>query len=306
CGPAPGSSPRSPPPRRPPWTRPPAWLSKAGRVQMPQQANTPLVVIPTYNEAGNLRALVSAVYAALPEASILIVDDASPDGTGRLADDLAAGYPALAVLHRSGKQGLATAYVAGFRYALERDVDSVVAMDADFSHDPRYLPLLLAATDAADLVIGSRYVRGGGTPGWCASRRVISGCGNLFARTVLRLPVRDCTAGFKCYRRCVLEALDLEAIHLEGYAFQIAMVYQSYRHGFRIQEVPIVFRDRTAGTSKMNTAIVAEALTYVLGQRGVAAQKRGRARRGDGRAAAPRGPVVLAERVLDCSCPVLT
>jgi dolichol-phosphate mannosyltransferase len=275
---------------------------------MPQRANKPLVVIPTYNEAGNLRALVSAVYAALPDASILIVDDASPDGTGRLAADLAAGYPALAVLHRSGKQGLGTAYVAGFRYALARDVDCVVAMDADFSHDPRYLPLLLAATEEADLVIGSRYVRGGRTPGWCASRRVISGCGNLFARAVLRLPVRDCTAGFKCYRRGVLEALDLEAIHLEGYAFQIATVYQSYRQGFRIKEVPIVFRDRTVGTSKMSTAIVAEALTYVLGQLGAAAQERGRARRarrGDRRASAPHGPIGLADQVLDGSCPAV-
>src|SRR3989440_5972909 len=238
----------------------------------------PLVAIPTYNEAENLGPIVAAVYDALPEPSILIVDDASPDGTGQLADNLAARYPALEVLHRTGKQGLGTAYVAGFRYALERDVDCVVAMDADFSHDPRYLPLLLAATDAADLVIGSRYVRGSGTPGWCASRRVISGCGNLFARTVLRLPVRDCTAGFKCYRRCVLEALDLEAIHLEGYAFQIATVYQSYCQGFRIQEVPIIFRDRTVGTSKMSAAIVAEAVAAVLGQLGAATFLRGDAR----------------------------
>jgi dolichol-phosphate mannosyltransferase len=275
-------------------------------MQMPQQANKPLVVIPTYNEAGNLHAIVAAIHEALPQAAVLIVDDASPDGTGRLADALTARDPALAVLHRSGKQGLGTAYVAGFRYALERDVDCVVAMDADFSHDPRYLPLLLAATEVADLVVGSRYVPGGRTPGWGASRRLISGFGNFFARTLLRLPVRDCTAGFKCYRRCVLEALDLEAIHLEGYAFQIATVYQSVRKGFRIKEVPIVFRDRTVGTSKMSTAIVAEALTYVLGQLGAAAQERGRARwarRGDGRTAAPRGPVGLANQVLDGSCP---
>jgi dolichol-phosphate mannosyltransferase len=275
---------------------------------MLQQAKKPLVVIPTYNEAGNLRAIVAAVYDALPAASILIIDDASPDGTGQLADTLAACYPALAVLHRAGKQGLATAYVAGFRYALERDVDCVVAMDADFSHDPRYLPALLAATDHADLVIGSRYVPGGRTPDWGLSRRLISGCGNVFARTLLRLPVRDCTAGFKCYRRCVLEALDLEAIQLEGYAFQIETVYQSYRKGFRITEVPIVFPNRKVGTSKMSTAIVAEALTYVLGQVGEAAQESGRARRarrGDGRVAAPCGPVGLADRVLDGSCPAV-
>ena len=275
---------------------------------MLQQANTPLVVIPTYNEAGNLPAIVAAIREALPEAAVLVVDDASPDGTGQLADALAAQYASLAVLHRSGKQGLATAYVAGFRHALQRDYDRVVAMDADFSHDPRYLPALLAATGEADLVIGSRYVPGGRTPDWGLSRRLISGCGNVFARTLLRLPVRDCTAGFKCYRRGVLEALDLDAIHLEGYAFQIETVYQSYRKGFRIKEVPIVFRDRTVGTSKMSAAIVAEALTYVLGRLGAAAQERGparRARRGDRRVAAPRGPIGLADQVLDGSCPAV-
>ena len=228
----------------------------------------PLVAIPTYNETGNLPAIVAAVYDALPQAALLIVDDASPDGTGQLADALAAQYASLEVLHRSGKQGLATAYVAGFRHALQRDYDRVVAMDADFSHDPRYLPALLAAAEDADLVIGSRYVPGGRTPDWGLSRRLISGCGNVFARTLLRLPVRDCTAGFKCYRRCVLEALDLEAIHLEGYAFQIETVYQSVRKGFRIKEVPIVFPDRKVGKSKMSTAIVAEAFTYVLRQLG--------------------------------------
>jgi dolichol-phosphate mannosyltransferase len=255
---------------------------------MPPQAKV-LVVIPTYNEAGNLRALVAAIHEALPQATVLIVDDASPDGTGQLADALAARYPWLEVLHRPGKQGLATAYVAGFGYALERDYDRVFAMDADLSHDPRYLALLFAAADESDLVIGSRYVPGGQTPDWGLSRRLISGCGNVLARTLLRLPVRDCTAGFKCYRRCVLEALALEAIHLEGYAFQIETVYQSYRKGFRIKEVPIVFRDRMVGRSKMSTAIVAEALTYVLGQVGAAAWESGRAhlaRRGDGRASA--------------------
>jgi dolichol-phosphate mannosyltransferase len=277
-------------------------------MSMLQHANKPLVVIPTYNEAGNVRAIVAAVYDALPDASILIVDDASPDGTGRLADTLVTCYPSLEVLHRAGKQGLATAYVAGFRHALQRDYDRVFAMDADFSHDPRYLPALLAATDDADLVIGSRYVAGGRTPDWDLSRRLISGCGNVFARTLLRLPVRDCTAGFRCYRRCVLEALDLEAIQLEGYAFQIETVYQSYRKGFRITEVPIVFPDRKVGKSKMSTAIVAEALTYVLGQVGAAAQESGRARRarrGDERVAAPRGSVGLADQILDGSCPAV-
>ena len=227
----------------------------------------PLVAIPTYNEAENLEAIVTAVYDALPQTAVLIIDDASPDGTGRLADDLAARYPSLQVLHRPGKQGLGTAYVAGFHYALERDFDCVFEMDADFSHDPQYLPALLAATDDADLVIGSRYVPGGQTPDWGLSRRLISGFGNVFARTLLQLPVRDCTAGFKCYRRCVLEAFALDAIRLEGYAFQIETVYQSVRKGFRIKEVPIVFPDRKVGTSKMSKAIVAEAFTYVIRRR---------------------------------------
>jgi dolichol-phosphate mannosyltransferase len=238
----------------------------------------PLVAIPTYNEAENLEAIVVAVYDALPQTAVLIIDDASPDGTGRLADDLATRYPSLQVLHRPGKQGLGTAYVAGFHYALERDFDCVFEMDADFSHDPHYLPALLAATDDADLVIGSRYVPGGQTPDWGLSRRLISGFGNVFARTLLQLPVRDCTAGYKCYRRCVLEAFDLDAIRLEGYAFQIETVYQSVRKGFRIKEVPIIFPDRKVGKSKMSKAIVAEAFTYVIRRRlGGAAQGASRA-----------------------------
>src|ERR687885_2249713 len=161
----------------------------------------PLVAIPTYNEAENLEALVTAVYDALPQTGVLIIDDASPDGTGRLADDLAARYPSLQVLHRPGKQGLGTAYVAGFHYALERDFDCVFEMDADFSHDPRYLPALLAATDDADLVIGSRYVPGGRTPDWGLSRRLISGFGKIFSRTLLRPPRGDRPPGFWCYPR---------------------------------------------------------------------------------------------------------
>lgn len=203
----------------------------------------------------------------MPEAALLIIDDASPDGTGHLADDLARHDAAVHVMHRAGKLGLGTAYVAGFRYALDADYSCVFEMDADFSHDPRYLPALLAAIDEADLVIGSRYVPGGQTPDWGFSRRLISGFGNVFARSILRLPVRDCTAGFKCYRRNVLEAFDLDAIHLEGYAFQIETVYQVYKRGFRIKEVPIVFPDRKIGTSKMSKAIVAEAFTYVIRRR---------------------------------------
>jgi len=226
-----------------------------------------LVVVPTYNESENLASIVAAIYAALPETSLLIIDDGSPDGTGELADNLRARHPTLDVLHRHGKLGLGTAYVEGFRYALTHDYDCVFEMDADFSHDPRYLPDLLAAVEDADLVIGSRYVPGGHTPDWGLSRRLISGFGNVFARTLLRLPVRDCTAGYKCYRRSVVEAFDLEAIQLEGYAFQIETVYQAYRKGFHIVEVPIVFPDRKIGTSKMSKAIVAEAFTYVVRRR---------------------------------------
>jgi dolichol-phosphate mannosyltransferase len=223
--------------------------------------------VPTYNESENLASIVAAIYAALPETALLIIDDGSPDGTGELADGLRARYPTLDVMHRQGKLGLGTAYVAGFRYALAHDYECVFEMDADFSHDPRYLPDLLAAAANADLVIGSRYVPGGETPDWGFSRRLISGFGNVFARTILRLPVRDCTAGFKCYRRNVLEAFDLDAIRLEGYAFQIETVYQAYRKDFRIVEVPIVFPDRKIGTSKMSKDIVAEAFTYVVRRR---------------------------------------
>lgn len=226
-----------------------------------------LVVVPTYNEAENLALIVDAIYAALPAAALLIIDDGSPDGTGLLADKMAALHPGMVVTHRAGKQGLGTAYIEGFRYALAHDFDCVFEMDADFSHEPRYLPALLAAAEHADLVIGSRYVVGGQTPDWGFSRRLISGFGNIYARTLLRLPVRDCTAGFKCYRRTVIEAFDLDAIRLEGYAFQIETVLQAYRKGFRIKEVPIVFPDRKIGTSKMSKDIVVEAFTYVLRRR---------------------------------------
>jgi len=239
----------------------------------------PLVVVPTYNESENLRPIVAAIYAALPHTAILIIDDGSPDGTGQIADDLARQHRSLFVTHRPGKQGLGTAYIEGFRYALEHDYDCVFEMDADFSHDPRYLPALLAAAADADLVIGSRYVLGGRTPDWGVSRRLISGFGNVYARAILRLPVRDCTAGFKCYRRAVVEAFDLDSIRLEGYAFQIETVLQAYRKGFHIKEVPIVFPDRKIGTSKMSKDIVAEAFTYVLRRRLGGAARGAHARR---------------------------
>ncbi len=227
----------------------------------------PLVVIPTYNERENLDAIVLAIREQLPQTSLLIIDDASPDGTGAIADGLAERLGGIHVLHRPGKMGLGTAYVAGFRFALEHDFTCVFEMDADFSHDPRFLPDLLAQIKHYDLVIGSRYVPGGATPDWRLIRRIISSGGNIFARTALSLPVRDCTAGFKCYRREVLEALDLDRINLQGYAFQIETVYQICRAGFSISEVPIVFPDRRLGHSKMSRQIVLEAFTYVVRRR---------------------------------------
>lgn len=237
----------------------------ADRIQVAQR---PLVVIPTYNERENLEAIVHAIREHLPHAALLIIDDASPDGTGEIADALAARLDGVAVIHRKGKLGLGTAYIEGFRYALQSDdVTCVFEMDADFSHDPRYLPDLLAAIERYDMVIGSRYVPGGSTPDWRLMRRIISGGGNVFARNVLSLPVRDCTAGYKCYRRSVLAALDLDRINLQGYAFQIETVYQAFKAGFTIGEVPITFPDRRLGRSKMSSRIVIEAFTYVVKRR---------------------------------------
>lgn len=230
-------------------------------------ARRPLVVVPTYNESENLEALVTAIRAYLPAVELLIIDDASPDGTGALAETLAGRLGGIDVMHRPGKLGLGTAYVAGFRYALALDYSCVLEMDADFSHDPKYLPHLLAMAEHYDLVIGSRYVTGGAMPDSRFIRRFISGGGNVFARHALGLPARDCTAGFKCYRREVLEAFDLDRINLQGYAFQIETVYQAHQRGFRIGELPIVFPDRRLGCSKMSHQIVAEAFTYVVQRR---------------------------------------
>jgi len=230
-------------------------------------AQRPLVVIPTYNERENLESIVQAIREHLPQASLLIIDDASPDGTGEIAEGLAQKLGQITVLHRPGKLGLGTAYIAGFRYALQSDATCVFEMDADFSHDPRYLPELLAAAERHDMVIGSRYVPGGKTPDWKLIRKIISGGGNIFARTVLALPVKDCTAGYKCYRRTVLAALDLDRINLQGYAFQIETVYQAHKAGFSIGEVPITFPDRRLGRSKMSKNIVVEAFSYVIKRR---------------------------------------
>jgi dolichol-phosphate mannosyltransferase len=222
------------------------------------------LVLPTYNEAGNIERFVEAVRAVLPEsAHLLIVDDSSPDGTGEIADRLAAEHRNVAVLHRTHKEGLGPAYIAGFRRALAEGAALILEMDSDFSHDPAYLPAMLAAAERADLAIGSRYVPGGGVEDWGPVRRVISRGGSAYARLVLGLSVRDLTAGFKCFRREVLETLDLDAIASRGYAFQVEITYRTIQHGFKVVEVPIVFRDRQVGDSKIDTSVIAEAFWRV-------------------------------------------
>ena len=226
------------------------------------------VVLPTYNEAENLERLVVAVRERLPaDRRVLVVDDNSPDGTGGIADRLAAEHDDVAVLHRERKEGLGPAYLAGFREALAGGADLIVGMDADFSHDPAYLPQLLRAAEDADLVIGSRYVPGGGITEWGKLRRFISRGGSAYARTALGLEIRDLTGGFKVIRRGVLETIDLDAIRSLGYAFQVEVTYRAIKAGFRVVEVPIVFRDRREGNSKMSRAIVAEAVWRVPAMR---------------------------------------
>jgi dolichol-phosphate mannosyltransferase len=226
------------------------------------------VVIPTYNEAENVEAIVRAADAQLDmavpgEYRILVVDDNSPDGTGALADALAAELEPVEVLHRAGKDGLGQAYLAGFARALAEGAGRVIEMDADFSHDPRYLPELLRASEDADLVLGSRYVKGGGVTDWGLVRRLISRGGCLYARLVLRIRVRDLTGGFKCISREVLEAIDLGSVRAEGYVFQIEVTFRALVAGFRVKEVPIIFRDRQEGTSKMSARIALEAMRAV-------------------------------------------
>jgi dolichol-phosphate mannosyltransferase len=218
------------------------------------------LVLPTYEEAENLEALVAAALEHMPEPRrVLVVDDNSPDGTGEIADRLATAEEDVMALHRPQKEGLGPAYVAGFRAALAGGADLVLQMDADFSHDPADLPRLIAAAADADLVIGSRYVAGGGTVNWGPLRRAISRGGSAYARRLLGVGVRDLTGGFKCFRRKVLQALDLDALHAHGYAFQVETTYNAILAGFRVREVPIVFHEREAGESKMTGQIVAEA-----------------------------------------------
>jgi dolichol-phosphate mannosyltransferase len=222
-----------------------------------------LVIIPTYNERTNVSLIVPAVLEQDPRLHVLVVDDSSPDGTGELADELAAADSRVHVLHRSAKEGLVRAYIAGFRWALERGYDLICEMDADFSHDPKFLPELLRAAREADLVIGSRYKQGVNVINWPISRLLLSLGANEYARRITGLPLTDSTGGFKCFRRAVLEAIDLDAVRSNGYAFQIEMSFRAWKKGFRLAEIPIVFTDRVEGQSKMSKRIVREAIWMV-------------------------------------------
>jgi len=223
-----------------------------------------LVIIPTYNERDNVAAITAAAIAADPRLDVLIADDNSPDGTGQIADELAAKEPRIQVLHRAKKEGLGRAYLHAFAWGLERGYEYLVEMDADFSHDPKYLtPMLNEAEAGSDLVIGSRYVDGGGTVNWGPGRKLLSRGGSLYARTILGVKLRDLTAGFVCFRRAVLQAIDLNAVKSSGYAFQIELKYRTLKAGFRVKEIPIVFEDRRVGQSKMSRKIFVEGLTMV-------------------------------------------
>lgn len=223
-----------------------------------------LIIIPTYNEAENLEPLVEEILAQACGFDILIVDDNSPDGTGKIAEGLAQKKPELHVMHRSGKLGLGTAYVEGFKWALAKGYDYALEMDCDFSHHPSYLPEFLKVIGSADLVIGSRYIKGGGTRNWGMLRKLISGGGNLFARLMLGLKTQDCTGGFRCYRREMLQKVPWDTMQLKGYAFQVGSVYQVEQLGGRVAEFPIIFEDRRVGKSKMSYRIVIEAFTFVI------------------------------------------
>jgi dolichol-phosphate mannosyltransferase len=237
----------------------------------------PWLILPTYNESENLERMIDAASEVLERAApegfaILVADDSSPDGTGEIADRLAERHQWMHVLHRGKKEGIGPAYVAGFKYALEHGADYVMEMDCDFSHDPADLQRLLAAVDRgsggdADLALGSRYVQGGGVTDWGLLRRFISYGGSTYARTILGLTVKDLTGGFKCFRREVLEAIDLDGVRSQGYAFQVELTYRTVRAGFKVAEVPIVFRDREHGHSKMSWKITVEAMWLVPGLR---------------------------------------
>lgn len=222
-----------------------------------------VVVVPTYNERPNLALLVSSVLVQDARLDVLVVDDSSPDGTGMLADEIAAAEPRVHVLHRANKEGLGRAYLAGFAWALARPYDAIFEMDADFSHDPKYLVDFLATIADADLVIGSRYKSGVNVINWPMSRLLLSYCANIYARTITGLPLTDSTGGFKCFRREALATVPLEQVRSNGYAFQIEMSFRVWRRGFRVREIPIVFTDRVEGQSKMSKKIVREAIWMV-------------------------------------------
>ncbi len=222
-----------------------------------------LIVTPTYNERKNIRELVSTLFELNPDFHILVVDDSSPDGTAEIVEELQADCANLHLLSRNEKTGLGSAYIAGFNYALERDYEAVVQMDADMSHDPKDVPLLIEAIENADLAIGSRYISGINVVNWPLQRLIISYGANIYTRLVTRLPVRDATGGFKCWRREALEAINLDGVRSQGYSFQIEMTYRAWLKGFRITEIPIIFVDRTVGESKMTRSIMLEAAVMI-------------------------------------------
>jgi dolichol-phosphate mannosyltransferase len=227
-------------------------------------SDSTLIIVPTYNEVENLPPITAAILKVTPEnVHILVVDDGSPDGTGKLADKLAAENPRLHVLHRTKKEGLGPAYIAGFRWGFAQNYTRLIEMDADFSHDPKFLPVMLGLLNSYDFVIGSRYVEGGGTVNWGLSRKIISRGGSLYARTILGAPIRDFTGGFNGWNRKVLEGIDLATLEAGGYSFQIELKYRAFKKGFSFKEFPILFEDRRVGKSKMSSKIVVEALSLV-------------------------------------------
>lgn len=258
-------------------------------LNIPSSRPPALVVLPTYNEVENLAPLCRAIHARVPGAHLLIVDDASPDGTGDVAERLRAERPdAIETVHRQGKQGLGTAYVLGFRHALARGYPRVVTMDADLSHAPEHLPDILRVASTCDLVMGSRYVDGGRTVNWELRRKALSLAANAFTRRALGLAIRDCTSGFRCYSRQILETIDLDQIVADGYSFQIEMLWRCLRAGFRVQEIPIVFVERVFGTSKISRGEIAKAFSTVLALRRDEANDR-RAARAPGEAGGGAG-----------------
>jgi dolichol-phosphate mannosyltransferase len=222
-----------------------------------------LIIIPTYNESTNIATIVPQILAKDQTIDVLVVDDNSPDGTGKIVDKMAVENSRIEIIHRPKKSGLGTAYKTGFKYALEKGYDYIFEMDADFSHDPKYIPHFLEAIKEADLVLGSRYIKGVNVINWPMSRLLLSYCANVYTRWVIGLPVRDSTGGFKCFRREVLESINLDKVKSNGYAFQIEMSFRAWKKGFRLKEIPIIFEDRREGQSKMSKKIVREAMWMV-------------------------------------------